>query len=89
MSISVCNFCRQLESDDVSELNDSMNVQQSSDSCALQEMQKVIIIFIFIHLCLCASFCALLLLVLMPCLLFCNILVLGCIVGPDYGFAGA
>ena len=54
MSISVCNFCRQLESDDVSELNDSVNVQQSSDSCALQEMQKVIIIFIFMCFLLCS-----------------------------------
>jgi len=41
MEIIVCNLCQQLESDDVSELNDSMNVQQSSDSSAVHELQKV------------------------------------------------
>ena len=50
MAIIVCNLCHQLESDDVSELNDS--VQQSSDSCAVHEIQKVShVIFIFIIFC--------------------------------------
>ena len=37
----------------MSELNDSVNVQQSSDSCAVHEIQKVShVIIIFILLCI-------------------------------------
>jgi len=49
-------LCKQLESDDVSELNDSMNVQQSSDSCAVHNMQQVFniqcLFFFYVPVCL-------------------------------------
>ena len=54
----MCDFCQQLESDDVSELNDSMNIQQSTFSCAVDEMllQQVFSIqclfFYFVPVCL-------------------------------------
>jgi len=56
-----------LESDDVSELNDSMNVQQSSDSCAVHEMQQV---FNAWYLLFNSSWCS--------CLRICSILWFAC-----------